>query len=329
MKYRKLGSPDVEVSALCLGTWAFSGNKYWGTQDDRVSISTVHAALDVGINFFDTAETYGDGRSESVLGKALLGRRDKAVIATKVTPHHLDAANIITSCESSLRRLNTDWIDLYQIHWPNHDIPIEETVGAMQKLISQGKIRSIGTCNFGIRDLPGILGITTCLSNQLPYSLLWRGIEYEIQPLCVNRGLGILCYSSLAQGLLTGRYATADEVPEGLACTRIFSKHRKNANHNEIGCENEAFTAVKAIKKIAEEIGYPMATVSLAWVLQQSGVVSALVGAREPKEIELNLPAADLILHKDTLERLKMATEKVKEHLGRNCDMWNSSSRMN
>jgi myo-inositol catabolism protein IolS len=328
MKYKKLGPTDIVVSVLGLGTWSFSGNKYWGAQDDQISISTVHAALDAGINFFDTAETYGEGRSESVLAQALVGRRDNTVVATKVTPRHLDAANLIAACEGSLRRLNTDRIDLYQIHWPNHDVHIDETVEAMQKLMTQGKIRSIGVCNFGIQDLSGILKITNCASNQLPYSLLWRGVENEIQPFCVKNGVGILCYSSLAQGLLTGRYATADEVPEGLASTRIFSKHRKNTDHNEVGCENEAFSAIEEIKQVTEEIGYSMATVSLSWLLQQSGVVAALVGAREPKEIQSNLPATDLVLPKETLERLKAATEVVKGHLGCNCDMWKVPSRM-
>lgn len=328
MEYRKLGKTDINVSVLALGCWPFAGGKYWGEQDDNLSIATVHAALDAGINFFDTAEGYEAGHSERVLGRALVDRRDKAIIATKVSPNHLRPEDVIAACEGSLRALQTDYIDLYQIHWPNHDIPLADTVGALQRLKEQGKIRAIGVSNFAVQDLSEMVGLSECETNQLPFSLLWRVIEREIQPLCLQHNVGIICYSPLAQGLLTGRYTSPDEVPEGLARTRWYNSGRAMAQHNEPGCEAEVFAAIESVRQIAQEVGAPMATVALAWVKQQPAVTSFLVGARNPEELTWNLPVADLNLSADVIKRLAAVTEPVKEQLGNNPDMWLSPSRM-
>lgn len=328
MEYRKLGKTDIEVSALALGCWPFAGGQYWGEQDDNVSIATVHAALDAGINFFDTAEGYEAGHSERVLGRALVDRRQRAIIATKVSPNHLKPDDVIAACEGSLRNLQTDYIDLYQIHWPNHDIPLADTVGALQRLKEQGKIRAIGVSNFAVQDFSEMLALSECATNQLPFSLLWRVVEHEVQPLCVQHEVGIICYSPLAQGLLTGRYATADEVPDGLARTRWYRNDRAMAQHNEPGCEAEVFAALDAIRSIADEVGAPMAIVALAWVKQQPAVTSFLVGARSPEELAWNLPAADFTLSTAIVERLSAVTEPVKARLGRNLDMWMAPSRM-
>lgn len=318
----------MQVSVLALGCWPFAGGRYWGDQDDNASIATVHAALDAGINFFDTAEGYEAGHSERVLGRALVGRRERAVIATKVSPNHLRPDEVIAACEGSLRNLQTDYIDLYQIHWPNHDVPLADTVGALQKLKEQGKIRAIGVSNFAVQDLSEMVTLGECATDQLPYSLLWRVIERELQPLCVEHGVGIICYSPLAQGLLTGRYRSADEVPDGLARTRWYNSKRAMADHDEPGCESEVFAAVEEIRTIAAEAGAPMATVALVWVKQQPAVTSFLVGARSPEELAWNLPAADLALTDDVLARLAAVTEPVKAKLGNNPDMWLTPSRM-
>ena len=328
MKYQKLGHSDIEVSVLALGCWPFAGGKVWGEQDDQVSIATVHAALDAGINFFDTAEGYENGHSERVLGLGLEGRRQEAVIATKVSGGHLSAAGIVKACEQSLKHLRTDYIDLYQIHWPNWDIPIAETMGALEQLREQGKVRTLGVCNFGPVDLGDLLAAGFIVSNQLPYSLLWRVIEREIQPLCVQHQIGIICYSPLMQGLLTGRYASADEVPEGLARTRLYAKDRPMSGHGEPGCEAEVFEAIAAVRQIAKEAGASMAEVALAWVRQQAGVTSLLVGARTPEEVAWNLPAVDVTLPDGVIRRLSEATEDVKAKLGNNPDMWMAPSRM-
>jgi aryl-alcohol dehydrogenase-like predicted oxidoreductase len=328
MKYQMLGQSGLRVSTYALGCWPFAGGSFWGEQDDAVSIATVHAALDAGINFFDTAEAYEAGTSERVLGRALAGRRDKAIIATKVAPNHLTAGAVAAACEQSLRYLQTDYIDLYLIHWPNWNVPLAETVGALEKLKEQGKIRAIGVCNFGVQDLTDILQLYPIATNQLPYSLLWRVIEREILPVCVANDIGLMCYSPLAQGLLTGRYASADEVPSGIARTRYYASHRSDSAHGEAGCEEEVFTALATIKQIAAQLGQPMAAVALAWLRQQQGVTSILVGARTPEELHLNLPALDLQLSPDVIKALADATEPVKEKLGNNPDMWLVPSRM-
>jgi aryl-alcohol dehydrogenase-like predicted oxidoreductase len=328
MQYRRLGKTDMNVSVIALGTWPFSGGEYWGHTDDEVSIATVHAALDAGINFFDSAEGYEDGYAERVLGQGLAGRRADAIIATKVSATNLRPDDVATACDRSLRNLQTDYIDLYQIHWPNHDIPLADTVGALKRLKEQGKIRAVGVSNFGVRDLTDMVAITECEADQLPYSLLWRVIETEIQPLCVRHGVGIICYSPLAQGLLTGRYKNADEVPEGLTQSRWYSSSRPKAGHGEPGTETEIFEALPGLATLAAEAGVPMATLALAWVKEQPAVTSFLVGARSPEELAWNLPVADVSLSPSVMRRAAEATAAVKAKLGNNADMWVVPSRM-
>ena len=328
MEYHRLGQTDMHVSVMALGCWPFAGGAVWGQQDDDESVATVHAALDAGINFFDTAEGYENGHSERVLGRGLKGRRQEAIIATKVSASHLAKADVIKACEQSLANLQTDYIDLYQIHWPNWQVPLKETVEALQQLKQQGKVRAIGVSNFGVQDLGEMVTLSECTTDQLPYSLLWRVIEREIQPLCLQQQVGLICYSPLMQGLLTGRYATADDVPAGLARIRLYGGNRPMAQHGESGCEAEVFTALQAIRRIADGLGQPMATVALAWVKQQPGVTSFLVGARKPEELQWNLPVLDLTLPADVVAALNHATEPVKAQLGNNPDMWMSTSRM-
>ena len=314
MKYTKLPGTDIDVSVIALGCWPFAGGDVWGDQDDDVSIATVHAALDAGITFFDTAEGYG--KSESVLGRGLKGRRHEAVIATKVGGGHLSSDDLPKACEKSLQNLQTDYIDHYQIHWPNHKIPIQETVSTLLRLREQGKIRAIGVCNFAPRDLTDLLAVCDIATNQLPYSLLWRVIEREIQPAC------------LMQGLLTGRYESADEVPDGLSRTRLYSQDRPMAKHTEPGCETEVFESLAQVRTIANELGVTMAEVALAWVRQQPGITSLLVGARNPDEVQWNLPSVELTLSDEIIQQLSDSTEPVKDKLGNNPDMWMSESRM-
>ena len=327
MQYRALGRRgDIQVSPIALGCWPFSGGNVWGRQEDADSIAAVHAALDAGINFFDTAENYT--RSEEVLGRGLKGRRDEAVIATKVSARNLAPGDLVEACERSLRALQTDYIDLYQIHWPNWDVPLAETVGALDGLQAEGKVRAYGVCNFADRDLTEMVAAGQCVTNQLPYSLVWRSIERTVLPLCRENGIGVICYSPLAQGVLTGRYASADEVPEGLARTRHYSGKRRLAEHGEPGLEEELFAAVSKVRVIASELGEPMAAVSLAWLRQQAGVTSLLVGARNAEEVGRNLPSLELTLSESILQRLDAETQAVKEAVGTNLDMWYAPTRM-
>jgi len=329
MQYRQLGQTDIEVSAIGLGTWQFAGEWAWGPQAEADSIATVHAALDHGINLIDTAEGYGNGESEAILGRALKGRREEAFIATKVSTSHLAADELVAACERSLKHLDTDRIDLYQVHWPNWEVPIEESVGALQKLHQQGKIRAFGVSNFGPLDLSAFIqAASSCTSNQLPYSLLWRSIEFEVQAMCVRNQTSILCYSSLAQGLLTGKFASADDVPEGRARTRNFSTDRPLARHGKFGCERETFDAIDQLREVSAETGIPMGELALAWQLAQPGITSALVGGRTPAQVERNARAGNHLLDADLIDRLSEITRPVKELLGPEIDPYAEVSRI-
>jgi len=328
MKYQRLGKTEIKVSVVCMGCWAIAGDRTWGPQRESNSIKAIETALDVGVNFFDTAEGYGNGFSEEILGKALSHRRKDAVITTKVSSSHLSPEELTWACENSLRRLKTDYIDLYQLHWPSRMVPIEETLEVMQKLKDEGKIRAIGVCNFGRRDLKEALACSHIETDQLPYSLLWRSIEYEILPTCLENKVGILCYSPLAQGLLTGKFRSPEEVPDGRARTRHFSGQRPLARHGEKGVERETFAAIEEIRKISEELSIPMNELALGWLLSQKGVISVIVGARNAEQVRQNARAAELKLSSETVERLTEVTEVLKEKLGPNPDMWQSESRI-
>lgn len=327
MQYRTLSQTDIQVSTICMGCWGLAGDFHWGPQDDADSIATVHAALDAGVNFFDTAELYGDGRSDEVLGRALKGVRQEVVIAGKVGPQNLAPDDLVRSCEASLSRLDTDYIDLFQIHLPNWELPIEESWAAMERLQQAGKVRAIGVSNFGVIDLSELLTVGQPASNQLSYSLLYRAIEYGVQQTCVDNDVGILCYSPLMHGLLTGKYEFADQLPETRARSRHYSQDRARTRHSESGCEAETTAAIQAIRHISDEIGQSITHVSLAWLLHQPGVTSVITGMRRPEQARDSARAADLTLSADVLHQLDLATRPVKDILGSNLDMWQTESR--
>jgi aryl-alcohol dehydrogenase-like predicted oxidoreductase len=329
MQYRNLANTELNVSTIAFGCWAIVGGFNWGHQEEQDSLSALRAAYETGINFFDSAEGYGGGRSEQLLGKALGDVRDEIIIATKVSPNHYAPDELRAACERSLQNLNTDWIDLYQLHWPNHHIPIAETLGLLEDLKSEGKVRAYGVSNFGAQDLGGCLATDYALSsNQLAYNLLFRAIEYETLPLCAGEGISVLCYSPLMQGLLTGKFATPDQVPDDRARTRHYASSRSQARHNEPGAEKETFAAVARIQQIADELNEPMARVAIAWLLAQEGVTSVIVGGRNPDQVRSNVQAAGLQLPEDAVAALSSATETLKRTLGPNADMWQSTSRI-
>ena len=359
MQYRTLGNTGIEVSAVAFGCWAIVGGFNWGPQDESDSIAALRAAREAGVTFFDTAEAYGDGYSEQLVGKALGGVRDEIVIASKVSPDHYAPDALRAACERSLRNLATDRIDLYQLHWPHREIPVAETLGVLEQLKAEGKIRAFGVSNFGRPDLAGCLATRhRVASNQLAYSLLFRAIEFEILPLCVQEGISVLCYSPMLQGLLTGKFASADDVPLDRARTRHFSREREHTRHGEPGAEAETFAAIAEIRRIAEGLGEPMARVALAWLLAQKGVAAAeaaearlrpqtgerparntssdaggspaavIAGGRSPEQARANAQAADLVLPQDAIARLSAATDTLKRKLGPNADMWQSESRI-
>jgi myo-inositol catabolism protein IolS len=328
MEYRTLGDGNLKVSRVAMGCWGIADDAMWGATEDAEAIATLRAALDAGVNFFDTAEGYGAGESERLVGRAFSGRRDQAVIASKASAGNLGHRELIAACEASLKRLDTDYIDLYQIHWPNFSVAADETYEALDRLRVQGKIRHAGVCNFGVSALTSIPESVPLVSNQLPYSLLWRAIEFAIKPASEQRSMAVLAYSTLLHGLLTGAYSSADEVAAGRARTRHFSSARVQTRHGESGQEELTFSTIKAVRTVAARVGIPLRELALSWALHQSGVSSILVGARTPKQIESNALVADIRLESDVLSELEQATADLKQALGPNADLWEAPSRM-
>jgi aryl-alcohol dehydrogenase-like predicted oxidoreductase len=299
MEYTKLG--DMEVSRVSLGCFAFGGDRVtgshngasfaalhagvWGEQKEEDTFATVKAALDAGINFLDTAEMYGGGYSEEVTGRALRASgysREKYYVATKVSESNLSAVLVHEHVRASIARLGCGHIDL------SEEVPLEETLHALDELRRAGLVRHIGLCSFGIKDVQRALATgVPIVSNQLCYNLLWRGIEDELLPLCVAHKIGILVWAPLASGVLTGKFNSADDVPAGRARTRIFcgvgEGKRPQTRHKEPGLEREAFEAIAKCSWIAERFEHPekgkqsvpLATLALAWVRQQPVSVPA------------------------------------------------------
>ncbi len=326
MQLRQLGNSSLMVSPIGVGFWGIVGGDYWGAQEESDTVNAVSAALDAGINLFDTAEGYGDGYSEEMLGRALRGRRREAVIATKVSVRNLAPAAIRAACERSLKRLETDVIDLYQVHWPSRDVAFSDSMSTLLDLKREGKIRVIGVSNFGVQDMPDMLQCGRYEANQLPYSLLWRAIEFDIQPQCVEENISILPYSPLNQALLTGRYRSADEMPFSRTRTRHFRPDRRDSRHDTSGFESETFAAVEAIGQICADIGQEMVHVALAWLLHKPAVDCVLAGARTPRHVESNVVAGNLSLSAETMQRLDDATADLKAKLGPDPDMWGTGA---
>lgn len=327
-KEQRIPGIDLPVPKVAFGCMSIVASETYGGIGPDQAIDTVQSALDHGITMLDTAPAYGNGESEELVGKAIEGKRDTIILATKASGKTLSAEEIATDCESSLKRLRTDYIDLYQIHWNRYAVPAEETLRAMEKLVTDGKVRALGVCNYGPLDLAEALSITKLATNQLAYSMLTRAIEFEIVDQCVENGMGILCYSPLAQGLLTGRYKTADEVPAGRQRTRHFSGKRELSRHGQPGCEKETFDAIAEIQKICDEIGQPMSRVALAWCLHQPGVMCVLAGASTREQVKQNVEASKISLSEDVLARLDRATATVKTLLGPSPDLWDGNGRI-
>jgi aryl-alcohol dehydrogenase-like predicted oxidoreductase len=323
MKYRKLGRTDIEVSVIAMGCGQFPLK----TQEpdsrppgESECVNLVHEAMNHGITLFDTAASYGRGESERLLGKALAGRRSQAIIATKAVSGHVKPEQVIDDCHASLRRLGTDYIDLYQIHWPNHETPVDQTLTAANQLLAQGKIRAFGVSNFGPGDLSDLLVHGRCESNQVAYNLLFRSIEFAEQAICVKNNIGILCYSPICQGLLSGKYRSAGDLPPTRTAWRHFSSLRHPGGHGESGCESQTFETIDRLRDICRRIDQPMSQVALAWCIHQPGVAAAITGARRPDQIALSASAADLALSDQILAELNDATNALKQRLGHNSD---------
>ncbi|MFB3817130.1 MAG: aldo/keto reductase, partial [Candidatus Methylomirabilales bacterium] len=298
MEYRRCGADGPLLSALGLGCWQFGGGEYWGDCEQRDVEAVVRRAVELGITYFDTAEAYNDGRSESALGQALKGLpRERLIIGSKVSPSNCYANTLVAHCEASLRRLGLDWIDVYMVHWPIHPHSIrhftddqarmaapptvEEAFGALHRLKAEGKIRHLGVSNFGPARLREAMDLAPDLvADQLPYSLLLRGIEVEMLPLCRRLGVGVIGYMTLMQGVLAGRYASLDDVPPYQRRTRHFDARRSPlARHGGEGAEAETQSALQAIAQLAAEAGLSMAELATKYALAREGIACCLVGA--------------------------------------------------
>jgi len=313
MKYRKLGSSDIEVSEICLGTWVFGGH-LWGEVDDKVSENVVNMAIDNGINFIDTAPIYGGGRSESVIGKAIRGKRNKVVIATKCglkmkgegIEVDLSARFIREEIENSLNRLGIETIDLYQCHWPDNKIPFDETFGELHKLVKEGKVRCIGISNFNAKETRAVLERSSVVTNQVQYSLLDRRIEDELFPVLRERKVSVLPYGILGGGILSGKYRTPPEVKPG-DVKDFFYKFYKEPQWSK------TMKLVSAMDEIAELHDASDSHVAINWMLSHEEVASCIVGCRTPEQLNENIKAMDWQLSEDDVLKLDEISQKISE----------------
>src|SRR4051812_48035287 len=309
MEYRSLGRTGVQVSKLCLGTMMFGA---WGNSDHDDSTRVIHAALDAGINFIDTADVYSAGESEEIVGKALRGRRDDVVLATKFFMPMGDDPNrrggsrrwIVKAVEDSLRRLGTDWIDLYQVHRPDPETDVEETLGALTDLVRQGKVRYIGSSSYSGSEIVEAQwaardrGLERFRTEQPPYSLLTRGIELDVLPTAQRHGMGILTYSPLAGGWLSGSWS-ADSSPTSPARQRLAARYDMSLPENQ-----RKLDAVEQLAKVAAGAGLSMIELAIGFAANHPGVTSAIIGPRTMEQLDSQLPAADVTLDDAVLDRI-------------------------
>ncbi|AHB87739.1 methylglyoxal reductase SakR1 [Thermosynechococcus sp. NK55a] len=306
MQTRSLGRTEIQITPLILGTWQ-AGKRWWVGIEDEESIRTIRAAVEAGMTTIDTAEVYGEGHSERIVAAAVGDLRDRCVYATKVFANHLRYKDVIAACERSLRNLNTDYIDLYQIHWPagsfgSEIVPIEETMQAMVELQAAGKIRAIGVSNFSRAQLAEAMQYGRIESVQPPYSLFWRWAEAELIPFCIEHEMTVLAYSPLAQGLLTGRFGPGHQFePEDNRSKNQLFQGETYAR---------ALEAIELMKPIATSLGTTVGNLALAWLLHQPQTC-AIVGARHPEQVLENIKAADLQLDRSILAMLDEISQPV------------------
>jgi aryl-alcohol dehydrogenase-like predicted oxidoreductase/uncharacterized protein with HEPN domain len=317
MQKRRLGNSDLELTVIGLGTWAIGGSwEYgWGPQEDADSIATIRAALEQGINWIDTAPAYGCGHSEEVIGQALKGLQRKPLLATKCglgwdsqrrKVNCLDRKAILAECDASLKRLGADVIDLYQLHWPVPDNQLEEAWEAMATVQRQGKVRYLGASNFTTAQLDRVAKIHPPVSMQPPYSMLQRGAEEEMFGYCTRHKMGIVAYSPMQKGLLTGKYnpqTVAQMAPDD-------HRHRDPNFHGARLAAN--MRLIEQLRPIAERNGRTLSHLAIAWVLRRPEVTAAIVGARKPSQINETVGAGDWVLKADEIDEIEQYLAECK-----------------
>ncbi|MAC38936.1 MAG: aldo/keto reductase [Oceanicaulis sp.] len=312
MQYRQLGDSDLTVSEISLGTWLTFGV---GIEREK-AIASLNQAFDLGINFIDTANAYGYGAAESLLGEALKGRpRDSYILGTKVfvpmseTDYGLSRAQIEKQLDASLKRLNTDYVDLYQCHRYDVDTPLEETMEALSDAVKAGKVRYIGFSEWSPKQIQASLdlpGVEKFVSSQPQYSLLWRRPEKAVIPLCAENGISQIVWSPLAQGVLSGKYLPGDTPPQD-------SRASSDKMNRQMGHWNrpEVIEAVHRMKPLADEAGVSMAQFALAWVLREPNVASAIVGVSRPEQLAANAAASGLKIDPALFEKAEAIAAEI------------------
>jgi myo-inositol catabolism protein IolS len=319
MELRPLGTSDVKITPIIMGTWQV-GKIMWAGIDDAETTKAIRAAFQAGITTFDTAEEYGNGHSERIIGKALADVRHQVIYATKVSPNHLKYDQVIEAFHRSLKNLKTDYIDLYQIHWPSGSwgskyVPIEETMSAMNDLKEQGKIRAMGVSNFSRIQLEKAATYARIDSLQPPYSLFWRHVEKDTMPYCVNNNITILAYSPMAQGILTGKFG-----PD-----HTFSKGDHRSQNKLLLPENSRRVqqALAKLRPLAQRNGVSLGQLALAWVIAQPNTC-AIAGARNSEQVLQNAQGAEFHLSAADLSQMDTIGHIVTDHLDDNPIMWKS-----
>jgi len=320
MQKKKLGNSDIFIPAMTVGCWSFGGGEYWGEQSQKDVNNVVSAALDMGVNAFDTAEAYNDGESERSLGTALRGRRNEAVVISKINPSN--CRNVRRHCINSLQRLDMDYLDVYMLHWPINQLAmkhftsdeqiiespptIEEAYKQLSELKKEGLIRSVGMSNFGRSQMEEAVSTGVQIDvNELAYNIVSRAIEAEIAPYCMEHNISIIGSMGLQQGLLAGIYRTADDVPKHQAHSRHFAGFRgaETSRHGEEGAEKEIFEVTDRLREIADSLNIRISQLAIAWILKKPFMTSTLIGSRNITELKMNAEACSLVIS-DEIEAL-------------------------
>ncbi len=300
MKSVQLGKTNIQLSEIIMGCWV-TGGAYWGGADDQESINAIHQALDLGVHSFDTAYIYGNGHSENVLGQAVAGKRDQVQLISKLWKDSMSKDKVRPACEDSLRRLKTDYLDVYFIHYPSDDgIPVEETLGEMNRLKEEGKIRAIGLSNFSLAQMKEAMQFAQIDIIQPCYSLVWRFIDADVLPFCREHDIGVIPYSPIAQGLLTGKF-TRDTVfadNDGRSRAPIFQSPWREG----------ALEIVDVMRPIAEKYQKTLAQLAINWVNQVPGITAAIVGGRTAAQLRDNAGACGWQLDEQDWQTLDKAS---------------------
>ncbi len=343
-EYRPCGSSGLRLSVIGLGCWSFGGGQYWGQQDQKDVDDVVRAAVECGINYFDTAEAYNEGRSESSLGVALQGlRREDVVLGSKITPANCYPGLLEKHCDESLQRLQTDYLDVYMLHWPIHAHSIkhfsqdpkvisnppdvQQTFEILSRLKQSGKVRHIGISNFSRNrinvDIPASVSVAV---DQLPYNLLCRAIEFDTMPCCAAKGIGIIGYMTLLQGILAGAYPKLADVPQWRRRSRHFNSAGSTlCRHGEGGFEEATAATLADIREIAARAGLSMAELSTRWAVANRNISCSLIGARNIEQLLSNVKAVQAPLDASFVEQLNGVTDALKQQMGNHFDLYESA----